>query len=93
MSPAPLQMYMLLIILLMLSQDAAFAQNIHRITLPVSCRQPVGGRLGSRWWAGSFGPPVAAHRGWQQGSRGAQRRQHGIGGLPPCQPTPAPPCL
>ncbi|PSC74556.1 dymeclin-like isoform X1 [Micractinium conductrix] len=30
----PNQMYMLLIILLMLSQDAAFAQNIHRITLP-----------------------------------------------------------
>ena len=28
------QMYMLLIILLMLSQDSAFAQNIHRIRLP-----------------------------------------------------------
>lgn len=29
----PLQMYMLLIILLMLSQDTAFAQNIHKIVL------------------------------------------------------------
>ncbi|KAL4436991.1 hypothetical protein ABPG75_004130, partial [Micractinium tetrahymenae] len=29
------QMYMLLIVLLMLSQDSAFAQNIHRITLQV----------------------------------------------------------
>lgn len=29
------QMYMLLIILLMLSQDASFAQNVHRITLQV----------------------------------------------------------
>ena len=28
------QMYMLLIILLMLSQDSAFAQNIHKIRLP-----------------------------------------------------------
>jgi hypothetical protein len=27
-------MYMLLIILLMLSQDSAFAQNIHKIRLP-----------------------------------------------------------
>ena len=31
-----LQMYMLLIILLMLSQDTAFAQNVHKIGLPVS---------------------------------------------------------
>jgi hypothetical protein len=31
-----MQMYMLLIILLMLSQDSAFAQNIHKIVLPVS---------------------------------------------------------
>lgn len=30
----PNQMYMLLIILLMLSQDSAFAQNVHRISLP-----------------------------------------------------------
>ena len=29
------QLYMLLIILLMLSQDSAFAQNVHRITLQV----------------------------------------------------------
>lgn len=35
-------MYMLLIILLMLSQDQAFAQNIHRITLQV-CGSCSGG--------------------------------------------------
>lgn len=35
-------MYMLLIILLMLSQDAAFAQNIHKIALQASsCGSPV----------------------------------------------------
>lgn len=34
-TPIIVQMYMLLIILLMLSQDSAFAQNIHRITLQV----------------------------------------------------------
>lgn len=33
--PSHAQMYMLLIILLMLSQDSAFAQNIHSITLQV----------------------------------------------------------
>ncbi len=36
----PNQMYMLLIILLMLSQDAAFAQNVHRITLTVRTCMP-----------------------------------------------------
>lgn len=31
---APSQLYMLLIVILILSQDAGFAQNLHQITLP-----------------------------------------------------------
>lgn len=33
-SRAPSQLYMLLIVILILSQDAAFAQNLHEITVP-----------------------------------------------------------
>ena len=61
------QMYMLLIILLMLSQDAAFAQNIHRIALPVG--RAGGGRAVQQGLGG--GPAPAPE---QRRQRPARRR-------------------
>ncbi len=53
------QLYMLLIILLMLSQDSAFAQNVHRITLQVRVRD-----RGKWCLCADSGDPFSAARHW-----------------------------